>query len=197
MHSGAVIIACSIIAIDLCYLLKITSPVRRKLFDNGSSPPSPEVLHVLPVKRTYQRREITPPRLTKSSSEKTSPMQTTLIHSTSPFQWTLQDIEYLQTPTKSEKDFESATPRSKKIHLIKSVRNTLLKGVQTGEIKSKIMENTAQFLKKTNTLFDILNSRLLKDENPYRRPLSVRNPKVENVLKESLQWVSEWKKPEP
>ncbi|KAF2905576.1 hypothetical protein ILUMI_00604 [Ignelater luminosus] len=65
--------------------------------------------------------------------------------------------------------------------------------VQTGEIKSKTMENTAQFLKKMNTLFDILNSRLLKDENPYRRPLSVRNPKVENVLRESLQWVSEWK----
>ncbi|KAF2896422.1 hypothetical protein ILUMI_09753, partial [Ignelater luminosus] len=64
----------------------------------------------------------------------------------------------------------------------------LATSLETGEIKSKTMENTAQFLKKMNTLFDILNSRLLKDENPYRRPLSVRNPKVENVLKESLQW---------
>ncbi|KAG5261663.1 hypothetical protein AALO_G00286940 [Alosa alosa] len=53
-------------------------------------------------------------------------------------------------------------------------------------------KHTADFVAKVNRLFDVLNSRSVKDSNPWRRPLGAGNQEKENFLGECINWVAGW-----
>nr|CAI5847402.1 unnamed protein product [Callosobruchus analis] len=59
--------------------------------------------------------------------------------------------------------------------------------VATSELNSKTAINTAQCFKKINNIFDCLNSRSLKDSNPYRQGLSIYNKLPYTTLVDALE----------
>nr|CAH7745521.1 unnamed protein product [Callosobruchus chinensis] len=56
-----------------------------------------------------------------------------------------------------------------------SVCAAIMTAVATNELNSRTAIHTAQCFKKINNIFDCLNSRSLKDSNPYRQGLSIYN----------------------
>lgn len=58
--------------------------------------------------------------------------------------------------------------------------------MDTGELVSNTAQDTANFFLQLNNLFDVLNSKHLKDKNPYRKPLSEKNVKGFTVIYEAL-----------
>ena len=70
--------------------------------------------------------------------------------------------------------------------------SALKAGFKLGELTHEDCSATAEFISRVNTLFDCLNSKNICDSNPYKRPLSEKNPQVENFLKDSLPWILQW-----
>uniref|UniRef100_A0A1Y1L874 Transposable element P transposase n=1 Tax=Photinus pyralis TaxID=7054 RepID=A0A1Y1L874_PHOPY len=57
---------------------------------------------------------------------------------------------------------------------------------EIGQLRSTTSFATATFIENINNIFDALNSRVLRDANPYKRPLSIYNSKTEDVLEAGL-----------
>ncbi|KAF2879279.1 hypothetical protein ILUMI_26897 [Ignelater luminosus] len=58
----------------------------------------------------------------------------------------------------------------------------------TKEVNSVTALDTADFIENINDIFDALNSRVLHDPNPKRRPLSVFNNKTTTILQNRIQY---------
>ncbi|KAF2890908.1 hypothetical protein ILUMI_15265 [Ignelater luminosus] len=58
----------------------------------------------------------------------------------------------------------------------------------TKEVNSVTALDTADFIENINDIFDALNSRVLHDPNPKRRPLSVFNNKTTTILQNGIQY---------
>lgn len=58
--------------------------------------------------------------------------------------------------------------------------------METGELVSHTAQDTTNFFLQLNNQFDVLNSKHLKDKNPYRKPLSEKNVKGFTVTYEAL-----------
>ena len=56
----------------------------------------------------------------------------------------------------------------------------------TSQLKSNTALDTAEFIDSINNIFDALNSRVLYESNPHKRPLSIYYDKPENVLLQGL-----------
>ncbi|CAI6359521.1 unnamed protein product [Macrosiphum euphorbiae] len=70
--------------------------------------------------------------------------------------------------------------------LSRSVAASIKTCVATGQLKSSTAINTANFFITVNDIFDSGNSKNLFDNNPNKRPLSVKNPQVFSNLKKSI-----------
>ncbi|CAI6356302.1 unnamed protein product [Macrosiphum euphorbiae] len=70
--------------------------------------------------------------------------------------------------------------------LSRSVAASIKTCVATGQLKSSTAINTANFFITVNVIFDSGNSKNLFDNNPNKRPLSVKNPQVFSNLKKSI-----------
>ncbi|KAF0748876.1 Transposable element P transposase [Aphis craccivora] len=57
--------------------------------------------------------------------------------------------------------------------------------ITTGELKSPIDIDTANFINIMNNMFDSDNSKFLYDSNPNKRPISDRNPQVFKYLEKT------------
>ncbi|KAB0803623.1 hypothetical protein PPYR_00593 [Photinus pyralis] len=75
--------------------------------------------------------------------------------------------------------------------------NSLAAAIKTAITKKVLHKNalnTAIFIEKLDCLFDALNSRTAKlQQKPYCRAISKKNSKIENLLRDSMEWVSSWK----
>ncbi|VEN63638.1 unnamed protein product [Callosobruchus maculatus] len=65
--------------------------------------------------------------------------------------------------------------------------------VATDELNSRTAIHTAQCFKKINNIFDCLNSRSLKDSNPYRQGLSIYNKLPYTTLVDALEYFKKMK----
>ncbi|KAF5281927.1 hypothetical protein FQR65_LT14453 [Abscondita terminalis] len=63
---------------------------------------------------------------------------------------------------------------------------TILTCAKTKQLTSKTAYSTAAFIESINNLFDCLNSRILHDANPNKRPLSVFNSRPEIFIEEGI-----------
>ncbi|KAL4126427.1 hypothetical protein QTP88_010649 [Uroleucon formosanum] len=70
--------------------------------------------------------------------------------------------------------------------LSRSVAASIKTCVATGQLKSSTAINTANFFIIVNDIFDSGNSKNLFDNNPNKRPLSVKSPQVFSNLKKSI-----------
>lgn len=67
-----------------------------------------------------------------------------------------------------------------------SVFAAILTCFATGQLKSETAMDTATFIRNINNIFDCLNSRILRDCNPYRCALSVYKLLPQKTLEEAL-----------
>lgn len=65
--------------------------------------------------------------------------------------------------------------------------------VVTKELKSSSAVNTVDFLQNVHNIFDCLNSRVLKSNNPYKSAVSNKNRLVLETLKDAVQYINTWK----
>jgi len=70
----------------------------------------------------------------------------------------------------------------------KTVSATVKTAYQTKQLSSSTAVNTAAFLETINRLFDVLNSRCLRDPNKDRRPLSIYDDNCINILVNGLEY---------
>lgn len=75
-----------------------------------------------------------------------------------------------------------------------SVSTAIKTAKDTGELKSDMAYDTANFVEFMNNLFDTLNSKELYSKNPYSSAISAERPLVKETLEEALNTVTSLKK---
>lgn len=71
----------------------------------------------------------------------------------------------------------------------KSTSTAMLAAVETGAVKDPTGKISGKFLNMVNDTFDGCNSRHIKEKCPTKRPLSDKNPQIEQTLREALDWL--------
>lgn len=71
-----------------------------------------------------------------------------------------------------------------------TVASAIKTAAVSGQLNSRTSISTAEFIDKVNDIFDALNSRMLKDPNTKRRPLSIYDTNTELTLRNALTFFS-------